>query len=179
MRRLLPMVLVLFFGLVIVCFGADKYYSPTGNIEVWDEKPVGYLTEEEWALRNPPTIIKLPLEVLKMQKKMEADRNTDRIKLRDGLSFDGEHFSMTEGAMLKWTGLLAAKDILQTPYTILTIEDEPFVLRDKEHLLRFILAAMSYESDPTSALVTGRELRHRIKDAQTYEELETIVDNRQ
>ena len=32
-----------------------KYYSPTGNFEVWDEKPAGYYTEEEWAELHPPT----------------------------------------------------------------------------------------------------------------------------
>jgi len=31
-----------------------KYYSPTGNIEVWDSKPDGYYTEEEWAELHPP-----------------------------------------------------------------------------------------------------------------------------
>ena len=30
-----------------------KYYSPTGNIEVWDEKPQGYYTEEEWQKLHP------------------------------------------------------------------------------------------------------------------------------
>lgn len=34
---------------------AGKYYSPTGNFEVWDEKPAGYFTEEEWAALHPPT----------------------------------------------------------------------------------------------------------------------------
>lgn len=32
-----------------------KYYSPEGNFEVWDEKPKGYYTEEEWAALHPPT----------------------------------------------------------------------------------------------------------------------------
>ena len=31
-----------------------KYYSPDGNFEVWDEKPAGYFTEEEWAELHPP-----------------------------------------------------------------------------------------------------------------------------
>ena len=31
-----------------------KYYSPEGNPEVWDEKPEGYLTPEEWAELHPP-----------------------------------------------------------------------------------------------------------------------------
>lgn len=32
-----------------------KYYSPAGNIEVWDEKPQGYFTVEEWEEMHPPT----------------------------------------------------------------------------------------------------------------------------
>lgn len=29
------------------------YYSPDGNPEVWDKKPEGYYTEEEWAELHP------------------------------------------------------------------------------------------------------------------------------
>jgi hypothetical protein len=32
---------------------SNKYYSPTGNLEVWDTKPEGYFTEEEWAEMHP------------------------------------------------------------------------------------------------------------------------------
>lgn len=32
-----------------------KFYSPSGNFEVWDEKPDGYYTEDEWAELHPPT----------------------------------------------------------------------------------------------------------------------------
>lgn len=31
-----------------------KYYSPSGNPEVWDAKPDGYYTEDEWAKLHPP-----------------------------------------------------------------------------------------------------------------------------
>lgn len=32
-----------------------KYYSPTGNLEVWEEgkQPVGYVTPEEWQAAHP------------------------------------------------------------------------------------------------------------------------------
>lgn len=30
-----------------------KYYSPDGNIEVWDEKPQGYFPVEEWEEMHP------------------------------------------------------------------------------------------------------------------------------
>jgi hypothetical protein len=29
------------------------YYNPNGNPEVWDKKPEGYLTPEEWAELHP------------------------------------------------------------------------------------------------------------------------------
>jgi hypothetical protein len=32
---------------------SDKYYSPGGNLEVWDKKPEGYFTEEEWQELHP------------------------------------------------------------------------------------------------------------------------------
>lgn len=34
---------------------AQTYYSPNGNPEVWDTKPEGYYTPEEWAELHPPT----------------------------------------------------------------------------------------------------------------------------
>ncbi|MFA9396575.1 MAG: hypothetical protein ACERJ1_17975 [Halodesulfovibrio sp.] len=34
-----------------------SYYSPEGNLELWSEKPDGYLTVEEWSALNPePTV---------------------------------------------------------------------------------------------------------------------------
>ena len=30
-----------------------RYYSPDGNYEVWDEKPEGYYTKEEWDALHP------------------------------------------------------------------------------------------------------------------------------
>lgn len=32
---------------------AQTYYSPDGNPEVWDKKPEGYFTPEEWAELHP------------------------------------------------------------------------------------------------------------------------------
>lgn len=30
-----------------------KYYSPNGNLEVWEDKPEGYYTVEEWQEMHP------------------------------------------------------------------------------------------------------------------------------
>ena len=42
-----------------------KYYSPTGNIEVWDTKPENYYTVEEWHEMHPAP---LPPEPTKEEK---------------------------------------------------------------------------------------------------------------
>ena len=31
----------------------EKYYSPQGNLEVWEQKPNGYYTVEEWQKMHP------------------------------------------------------------------------------------------------------------------------------
>lgn len=46
-----------------------KYYSPDGNIEVWDTKPDGYYTVEEWAALHPAP--EPPLDEVKAAKIME------------------------------------------------------------------------------------------------------------
>lgn len=35
---------------------SNRYYSPTGNLEVWQEKPKGYYTEEEWQKLHPAPV---------------------------------------------------------------------------------------------------------------------------
>lgn len=44
-----------------------KYYSPAGNIEVWDEKPDGYYTVEEWQEMHP-----IPPYIPTKDEKIEA-----------------------------------------------------------------------------------------------------------
>ena len=47
-----------------------KYYSPTGNIEVWEDKPQGYYTVEEWQEMHPAP---LPPEPTKEEKLAALD----------------------------------------------------------------------------------------------------------
>ena len=53
-----------------------KYYSPEGNFEVWDEKPEGYYTEEEWAELHPP----VPYVPTKEEKLAALDSQYDSNK---------------------------------------------------------------------------------------------------
>lgn len=133
------------------------------------------LLPEGWSITPPPPT----LEEAKAAKKSAIDANTNRIRDRDGLAYAGERFDMRDAAMLKWTGLLSAKDILPFPVTILTIDDKPVALADQTALLQFAAAVLSYETDPASPLSIGRELRQRVDAATTPEEVEAIVDDRE
>ena len=116
---------------------------------------------------------------MKAGMKSAIDANTNRIRDRNGMFFKHRQFAMTETAQIKWAGMAAMIDKLSFPITILTLKDKPFQLADREELEQFLVAAMSYEFDPDSPLATGRELRMRVDAAETVEELEAIVDERE
>jgi hypothetical protein len=57
-----------------------KYYSPDGNLEVWDEKPQGYYTEEEWAEMHPAPPPPEPTTEEKLAM-LDADYNQQKADL--------------------------------------------------------------------------------------------------
>jgi hypothetical protein len=57
-----------------------KYYSPNGNYEVWDEKPQGYYTEEEWAEMHPEPIHVPSKEELLAQLEAEYEHESAELE---------------------------------------------------------------------------------------------------
>lgn len=55
-----------------------RFYSPTGNYEVWDEKPDGYFTLEEWKALHPDPE---PPEPTKEEKLAALDVQYDNDKI--------------------------------------------------------------------------------------------------
>lgn len=50
------------------------FYSPKGNPEIWNEKPDGYMTQEEWDAAHPaPEPEPEPLESIKSRKLTEIN----------------------------------------------------------------------------------------------------------
>lgn len=129
-----------------------------------------------WSDEPPPRVI--TLDEAKSEKKSAIDANTARIRDRDGLNYAGERFAMSDGAMLKWTGLMSAKDVLPYPMTILTIDDKSFPIASQDELMRFLAAVLLYETAPESPLATGRALRQRVEAARTVEEVAGVIDDR-
>ena len=56
---------------------SNKYYSPEGNLEVWDTKPEGYYTEEEWAELYPAPPVPEPTTDEKIAA-LDADYNQQK-----------------------------------------------------------------------------------------------------
>lgn len=54
-----------------------NFYSPTGNYEVWDEKPEGYFTKDEWDALHPAPP---PPEPTKEEKLAQLDAQYDSDK---------------------------------------------------------------------------------------------------
>ena len=82
-----------------------KYYSPQGNIEVWETKPDGYYTVEEWQELHPAP---LPPEPSKEEKlaQLDADYQSQKQELinqytDDMLHGDTEAMESDKQAMAK------------------------------------------------------------------------------
>lgn len=72
---------------------SNKYYSPDGNLEVWDTKPEGYYTESEWAEMHPAPPPPEPTKEEKLAA-LDAQYNADKAELvaqyTDSLMHDDE-----------------------------------------------------------------------------------------
>jgi hypothetical protein len=59
---------------------SNKYYSPSGNLEVWNKKPQGYYTEEEWQELHPAPPAPEPTVEEKLEA-LDADYNQQKADL--------------------------------------------------------------------------------------------------
>ncbi len=80
-----------------------NFYSPSGNFEVWNEKPDGYFTPDEWAELNPAQVVEISLEALKEIKKYEIANTRYEAEIAgvNGIRTDRESQSLITGAALK------------------------------------------------------------------------------
>lgn len=78
------------------------FYSPEGNPEVWETKPDGYFTEQEWADHTKPT--QEELEALEIAR---AQQESDQIILRSmkGATIQTSAFTAAEFATFAKAGL--------------------------------------------------------------------------
>lgn len=159
-----------------------NFISPDGNLEVWEKKPKGYFTQEEWDAAHPaPEPPSMSLEEAQGIKKAEIDHRTNVMRERDGAAFKGAVFAMSDGAKSNWSDLaiLSARGKVKYPKIILTKSDEPFAIKNEAEMDEFLDMVEAYfTSDPKSPVVTGRGLRMLVMSKTVPEEVMAIVDDR-
>jgi hypothetical protein len=81
------------------------FYNPDGNAEVWDEKPEGYLSQEEWDADAPRPIRAAPtptLDEVRAEKLAEIKRARQAAIANGEVEYDGLRFpvdSASQGAL--------------------------------------------------------------------------------
>jgi hypothetical protein len=101
---------------------SNKYYSPTGNLEVWTTKPQGYYTEEEWAELHPAPEPPEPTKDEKIQvlnAQYDADKATLVAQYTDAIMHDD-----TETADAIKEEMLALDEQYDSDYEAIMAEEE-------------------------------------------------------
>lgn len=149
----------------------ETYFSPTGNPEIWDEKPEGYYTPEEWMALHPAP--KPTLEEVRESKLSELaysfnSRVSGAITTTDGykMQFDTTDAIKMEGAikLLEATG---ATEGYLTQANDETVYHVP--LETMKAVLVEMLAAYA------ACHARKQELRALINAAETAEDLDEII----
>lgn len=147
------------------------FYSPDGNPEVWEIKPDGYYTPEEWAALHPPP--EPTLEELRENKMTEmlysfGQRVSGAIRTKDGylMQFDTSDSLKMQGAISLMEATGATEGYL-TQANDETVYHVP--LETMKAALVEMLAAYA------QCHARKQELRALINSAETAEDLDEII----
>ena len=119
------------------------------------------------------------LDELKAKKIAAIDSKTNEL-ISSGFEFDGDSFSMSDAAQRNWCALAAAKANGMVPYplTISTIDEGCRQITDAETLAAFLAAHLTYQTDNTKPLASGRILKAQVTACENSGAVNAIIDNR-
>ena len=147
-----------------------KYYSPQGNLEVWDTKPDGYYTVEEWAALHPAP--EPPLDEVKAAKidELKGVRDMKEVKpiTTDKGVFDYDDKSRDRLAIARQ----ALQDAGGTGTIIWTTADNQRVPLGVSDFAAINGAAATRSNE---LHVTYNDLKQRVNAATTADEVKKIV----
>lgn len=147
-----------------------NFYSPSGNFEVWAEKPEGYYTVEEWQAMHPaplPTLEEVKAnKIAEFKSKRDSEEVTliayngntfdydDKARERMRIAREALQDSGVEGASIVWT-------TADNQRVTLTVAD-----------FAGINGAAAYRSNALH--IKYNELKEAVNDCTTVEEVEAI-----
>ena len=146
-----------------------NFYSPNGNFEVWQEKPDGYFTTEEWAELHPEPVVEVSLEELKEAKKAEIAAARYETEIA-GVAFNGLLIRTDRGSQSLITGA-ALKASMDSAYSCRWKTEAGFVTITAAQILAVADAVRAHVQ---SCFDHEAELLPLIEAATTQAELDAI-----
>lgn len=149
----------------LVLASADGFSIPRWNFN-----------KEEWY--DASVVTPSVLERHKKTRNEEIDEKTGEL-ISQGMSFNGESFSLSHHAQVNWQGLkIAITGGLLTeadfPFPISTLNGSTYNLQwaDMDSFFGLVLQTIN------TYLIGGRTLKDQVNAATTIEEVDAVVDNR-
>lgn len=147
------------------------FYSPNGNPEVWEVKPDGYYTHEEWAALHPlpePTLEELRENKMSEMLHSFAQRVSGSIRTKSGylMQFDTSD-------SLKMQGAISLMEATGQTEGYLTQANDETVYHVSLETMKAVLVEMLAAYAQCHA--RKQELRALINSAETAEDLDEII----
>ena len=146
------------------------FYSPTGNAEVWETKPDGYYTLEEWAALHPPPE---PTFDEKRENKMSEMLFSFNQRVSGSITTTGGYvmqFDVSDS--LKMQGAITLMETTGQTEGYLTQADDTTIYHVPLETMKAVLVEMLAAYAQCHA--RKQELRAQINAAQNEEELNAI-----
>lgn len=147
------------------------YFSPTGNPEIWDEKPEGYYTPEEWMLLHPAP--KPTLEEVRESKLSELAYSFDQRVSGFITTTGGYKMQFDTSDSLKMQGAISLMEATGQTEGYLTQANDETVYHVPLETMKAVLVEMLAAYAQCHA--RKQELRALINAAETAEDLDEIV----
>lgn len=148
----------------------STFYSPTGNPEVWNEKPDGYYSPEEWAALHPPP---LPtLEDMRESKMAEMMSSFNQHVSGSIVTKGGYKMQFDTSDAIKMQGAIQLLEATGATAGYLTQADDTTIYHVPLETMKAVLVEMLAAYAQCHA--RKQELRAQINAAQNVEELNAI-----
>ena len=147
------------------------YFSPTGNPEVWEEKPEGYFTPEEWAAAHPAP--KPTLEEVRESKLSELAYSFNQRVSGFITTTGGYKMQFDTSDSLKMQGAISLMEATGATEGYLTQANDETVYHVPIETMKAVLVEMLAAYAQCHA--RKQELRAFINSAETAEDLDEII----
>lgn len=148
----------------------STFYSPTGNPEVWESKPDGYFTPEEWAAAHPAP--KPTLEEARESKLSELAYSFNQRVSGSVTTTGGYKMQFDTTDAIKMEGAIKLLEVTGATEGYLTQANDKTVYNVPLDTMKAVLIEMMTAFAACHA--RKQELRAVIKAAETVEDLDAI-----